>query len=248
METIRLSQTSSLVLEEHLSPELTCRGYIIICPGGAYSHLSPREAEPIARSFRERGWKSAILYYSVREKPTDPALGKKPLLELGKAMSLIKEKSPDLPIAVIGFSAGAHLAASLGVHWKEEGLLKPDALILSYPVITAGAFAHKESIANLTEGDASYYSLENHVSADTPPTFLWHTAADAGVPVQNSLLFYERMLACGVKGELLIFPKGAHGLSLATPEVSEPEKNRYPDAHIARWFDQCVDWLEYTLG
>jgi dipeptidyl aminopeptidase/acylaminoacyl peptidase len=93
-----------------------------------------------------------------------------------------------------------------------------------------------------------FFSLENHAGADTPPSFIWHTAADEMVPVQNSLLFAKALIRGGVPVELHIFPRGPHGLSLATPEVDEPEEGRLSDAHVARWFDLCVEWLNGLTG
>jgi acetyl esterase/lipase len=186
-------------------------------------------------------------------------------------------------VVLCGFSAGGHLAASLGVHWNNAAvfpdaaarrLQRPDALVLCYPVISAGVFvfAHRESMDRLlgtlspaadaaapggtvsrgdkagrsgtVPGGADFFSLENHVSADTPPSFIWHTGADKSAPVQNSLLFAEALLRSEVPVELHVFPHGMHGLSLATPEVDEPEAGRLSDAHVARWFDLCVEWLD----
>ncbi|MDD3251576.1 MAG: alpha/beta hydrolase [Lachnospiraceae bacterium] len=216
-----------------------CRGTVVICPGGGYEWLSDREAEPVAAAFEKAGWKAEVLRYSVGRD-----LGTKPLLELGRAVALAKANAPGEPVVVCGFSAGGHLAGSLGVHYQDLGLARPDAMILCYPVITAGAYAHRASINNLCKTDQEYYSLEQHVTNDTPPTFLWATMSDDEVPVQNSLLMAEALGEAGVPYELHIFPKGVHGLSLCTPEVDEPERGRLADVHVARWFALCVEWLE----
>ena len=221
------------------------KGVVIICPGGGYEWLSPREAEPVAQAFARVGWVGLILRYTCFE---GEPLGKLPLRQLGEALRLAREAFPGLPAAVCGFSAGGHVAASLGVHWQEEGLPAPDALILGYPVITAGEYAHRGSIRALAgDGDPSYYSLEKHVGAHTPRTFLWQTASDEAVPVQNSLLFAGALAAAKVPFEYHVYPAGVHGLSLATPEVAEPEKGRLPDAHVAGWFDQCAQWLKQFI-
>lgn len=235
-----------------------CKGVVIVCPGGGYEWLSPRESKPVAEAFAAKGYQSLILYYSVETVP----LGKLPLQELAWAVRAARHTAAwqDKPLFVCGFSAGAHLAASLGVHWQDEALFpvqaereaqKPDGLILSYPVISAGAYAHQGSIARLTGGDAAlsaYFCLEKQVTAQTPPTFLWHTADDESVPVQNSLLFYNALLQAGIKSELHIFPTGAHGLSLATPEVQQPEKRRLADPHVAKWFDLCAAWMQQAIN
>lgn len=151
------------------------------------------------------------------------------------------------------------MAAALGVHWNKESVFpdlwkngnhKPDALILGYPVITSGVYTHKGSMERLTGtcGWDDFFSLEMHVGEHVPPTFLWHTADDEIVPVQNSLLFFDALLEKKVPAELHIYPKGVHGLSLATEEVQELEKMRVPDRHVAGWFSQCLGWLDWVLG
>ncbi|MDR2134125.1 MAG: alpha/beta hydrolase, partial [Treponema sp.] len=223
--------------------------------------------------FSERGWRPYILRYTTGEN-----LGTAPLREAAEAVRQLRERAAAAgekgPVVLCGFSAGGHLAASLGVHWNNaavfpdaasRGLQRPDALVLCYPVISAGVFAHRESMERLTgsvssngkaDGSVSadgmaggdFFSLEKHAGPDTPPAFIWHTASDELVPVQNSLLFAEALLRGGVPVELHVFPRGPHGLSLATPEVDEPEAGRLSDAHVARWFELCVEWLDGLPG
>jgi acetyl esterase/lipase len=235
-------------------------GAIIICPGGGYGWHSSRESYPIARVFEEAGYRPYILYYSVGE-----YLGTAPLEEAAEALRYVRQRQAEAvaPVFIGGFSAGAHVATSLAVHWnnslvfpdaKLRPLQRPDGCILCYPVISAGTFAHKESINRLV-GDAAgkavpaaapsrdFFSLERQVSPDTPPCFLWHTAADETVPVENSLLFTEALVRQGVEAELHIYPRGVHGMSLATEEVAEREKGRFPDEHIAGWVKECIQWL-----
>ncbi|MPN62052.1 hypothetical protein SDC9_209798 [bioreactor metagenome] len=127
------------------------------------------------------------------------------------------------------------------------GYNKPNAMILCYPVISSGDFAHRGSFDNLLgtkEPDESTllkFSLENCVSDKTVPTFLWHTAEDGAVPVENSLLFSMALSKEKIPFELHVFPKGGHGMSLATAEVG-------CDApYVARWIDFARKWLEVTL-
>lgn len=218
---------------------------VIICPGGAYRHLSPRESEPVARVFQEMGLAAEILRYPIREAEDAEPLGLKPLYALADAVKRQKRADPGSPVYVCGFSAGAHLAATLGVHGHALDLDTPDALILCYPVITADQrFCNEESFRNLTgDENREFFSLEKHVSPDTPPTFLWHTAADRDVPVENSLLFASALSGAGVPFELHVYPFGVHGLSLATQEVEQPENNRFPDPHVAGWVQSCAEWL-----
>ncbi|MDR0582960.1 MAG: alpha/beta hydrolase [Treponema sp.] len=223
-------------------------GSVIICPGGGYRWLSPREAAPVARRFEERRWRPFVLYYSVGER-----LGVVPLTEAAGALRFVRSHYAG-PVVLCGFSAGGHLAASLGVHWDNAEIFpgpesrrtqRPDALILCYPVITAGKAAHQGSIESLAgASDADFFSLENHVSSSAPPSFIWHTAGDKTVPVENSLCFAEALIRNGVETELHIFPRGIHGLSLAVPELDEVEAGRIADPHVARWFDLSIEWLE----
>ena len=124
-----------------------------------------------------------------------------------------------------------------------EILPRPDALVLCYPVIAMRPpHAHEGSVANLlgvpaVDADRERWSLETRVTADTPPTFLWHTAEDEPVPVENSLLFAERLAHHGVPFALHVFPNGRHGLDLA---VDEPL--------ASAWTGLCADWLRATLA
>ena len=225
---------------------------IIICPGGAYMDVARREGEPVAAAFYGAGYHTFILRYSIGER----AKNFEPLCQLAAAMAYIRSHAKEwhvLPdkIAVCGFSAGGHLAASLGVLFNEpkflevyqkEEKIRPDAMILSYPVITSDQFAHVESIENgsgAKRGSAEYawFGLDKHVDADTPPTFLWHTAEDSCVPVENSLKMSAALSAAKVPFELHVLPEGPHGMSVCTEEI---------DAlcpYNARWVEWCVAWL-----
>lgn len=215
------------------------KAMVLICPGGAYQWLSPREMWPVGDAFLEQGYSAAVLSYTVGTN-----LGTLPLREAGWAVGLLKLEFLQLPIIIVGFSAGGHLAASLAVHADRLGLEKVDAAVLCYPVINADRYAHKQSIENLGSVPCEgFFSLERWVDRYTPPVFLWHTAEDEAVPVQNSLLFAQALIACGVVCALHIYPFGVHGLSLATKEVEEPEKRRFADVQVASWFSQCLLWL-----
>ncbi|WP_243116711.1 alpha/beta hydrolase [Marinisporobacter balticus] len=227
------------------------KGAIIICPGGGYKFISTREGQPVADAFSASDWQVFVLSYSTGEN-----LWTKPLKELAWAVRKVKEHAIEIdiegkPIIVCGFSAGGHLVASLGVHWNDPNMFgldsmnKPDALILCYPVITTGRYAHRESIKALVgERDGSYFSLEKYISKNTPPTFLWHTMADETVSVQNTILFAQGLANHGIPAEVHLYPYGVHGLSLATDAVAELEKGRLPDIHVAGWFEQCIQWLD----
>jgi len=219
------------------------RGAVLVLPGGAYRMTSDREAEPIALRFTAAGFHAFVLRYSVA-----PNRHPKPLQDAQKALDLIRSQSSEwnldpAKVAVCGFSAGGHLAASLGVF----GNPRPDALILSYPVITSGPFAHQGSFENLLGQEApapvqAQLSLETQVTDKTPPTFLWHTYDDAAVPLENTLLFAGALRQAAVPFELHVFPKGRHGISLAEAET-DFEDGGGIDAHVARWMGLCVEWL-----
>lgn len=201
---------------------------VIICPGGGYEFVSPREAAPVAQAFNAKGIHAFVLDYSVKTVRFPGAL-----LELSKSVAYVREHAEEWNIdpnriAVCGFSAGGHLAASLGVYWKELYLRRalgydreehrPNALILSYPVISGKkALVHEGSRFHLMgeEDPDDLFSLEDYVSEATPPTFLWHTADDTCVPVGNSLAFAAALTRQKILYELHVYPYGEHGLSLA---------------------------------
>lgn len=240
-------------------PFVRKRSSVLICPGGGYAYASRREAEPVALAFAGRGFNTFVLTYGTAPEFRHP----QPLLDVSRAMCIIRENAEKWymdkdKIAVCGFSAGAHLAASLGVFWKEayiqdslkipEGLNKPNALILGYPVLTSvPGKAHMGSFynllgENLEESAYAAMSLENHVNGNTPPAFIWHTFDDKAVPVDSSLLFAQSMKNNNIPFELHIFPEGEHGLSMCDERTaaSDSQMNEY----TGKWFDMCVGWLK----
>ncbi|MCM0649344.1 alpha/beta hydrolase [Clostridium swellfunianum] len=233
------------------------RAAVLVCPGGGYRITSDREAEQIAIQFNAAGFHAFVVYYSCA-----PRKHPQPLMDVSRAMCIIRENAEEWnvdvdKIAVCGFSAGGHLAASLGVHWEKsyllenpgikQGLNKPNALILSYPVISSGELAHRDSFVNLlgVEADSNLLyemSLEHHVKMSTSPTFIWHTVEDKTVPVENTILFAQALCKNKVPFELHIYPKGPHGLSLATAETQTKEKEI--NLHVATWMNLCIQWLD----
>lgn len=236
------------------------RPAVVVCPGGGYSFTSPREAEPIAIKFNAAGFHAFVLYYSV-----SPRRHPQPLLDLSRAMCIIRENSDAWKvepgkIAVCGFSAGGHLAASLGVHWDKhwlkgipgikEGMNKPNAMILAYPVIMPKDFAHKGSFINLLGNMPPIelieeMSLEKQVSDKTPPAFIWHTFADNAVPVENSMIFAQELRRNNIPFELHIYPEGPHGLSLAEKETAQNPGQI--NKNVASWLILCINWLNYQF-
>ena len=222
------------------------RPALIICAGGAYRWLSPREKDPVALCFAALGYQTFLIEYAVGERAAEL----RPLRELAECVRHVREHAAEWHIekehvAVLGFSAGGHLAASLGILWNHAALrlgesCRPDALVLCYPVITAGDFAHRESIDNVTGGDAGLrelLSLEKQVTGDMPPSFLWHCVGDESVPVENSLLLAEAMQRAGVAYECHLFAGGAHGISMCNQELETPHPEASP------WIELCTNWL-----
>lgn len=206
---------------------------MLVIPGGGYCFVSPTEGEPVAKRFYDEGYNAFVLTYTVNPLGNAP-LGLQPLQDITRAVRLIRSRAGEFCIdpgrlAVCGFSAGGHLAASLCVHHGDvedkdpryrEISARPDAAVLSYPVITSGALAHRGSFDALLGPDAcqqelDYMSLENHVTAHTPPCFLWQTMEDGAVPVENSYLFAGACQAKGAPYAHHVFTRGQHGLSLA---------------------------------
>ena len=227
------------------------RPAVLICPGGAYSGCADIEAEPIAMRFMAAGFHAFILRYSVY-----PNKYPKALEEVSKSVQIIRQNAGEWhidkdKIAVCGFSAGSHLACSLGVFWNQEPIKtadesnKPNAMILSYPVITSGEKAHRGSFDNLC-GDnpelVEKMSLEKRVTKDTPKTFLWHTFADQAVPVENSLLFANALREHDIPFELHIYPEGRHGLALSIPDTGLT-KDDVVSTNVKGWIDLACNWL-----
>ena len=283
------------------------RPLVLVCPGGGYHFTSEREAEIVAMQFNAMGYHSAVLDYSCA-----PAQFPTALLELSKSVAYLRAHAkewcidPD-KIAVLGFSAGGHLAASLGVFWNTEWFarireesaahaaaeataahaaaeattaqpadwnsavqyadcataaatpaltaaltadqIKPNRIILAYPVITTGKHAHRESINNLL-GEArctdsawlEKMSLEKQDLSDFPPAFIWHTSYDGSVPIENSLFLVAALAKYRKPLEYHVFPGNVHGMSLANWRTRSLE--RPMDTPAKKWIELVHTWLE----
>ena len=283
------------------------RPLVLVCPGGGYHFTSEREAEIVAMQFNAMGYHSAVLDYSCA-----PAQFPTALLELSKSVAYLRAHAkewcidPD-KIAVLGFSAGGHLAASLGVFWNTEWFarireesaahaaaeataahaaaeattaqpadwnsavqyadcataaattaltaaltadqIKPNRIILAYPVITTGKHAHRESINNLL-GEArctdsawlEKMSLEKQDLSDFPPAFIWHTSYDGSVPIENSLFLVAALAKYRKPLEYHVFPGNVHGMSLADWRTRSLE--RPMDTPAKKWIELVHTWLE----
>jgi len=236
---------------------------VLICPGGGYEYCSEREAEPIALNYLPHGFAAFVLKYSVK-----PEGYPQQLLEVSAAAALIRQNA-DLwnidpnALCVIGFSAGGHLAASLGVYWNDPflaqslnipfGQNKPNALILSYSVITADKkYTHESSMLNLLAGREDpalrqKFSLETYVGPQVPPSFIWHTVNDTCVPAENSLLFAMSLSKHKIPYELHLFPDGVHGLANCNRTTASDLAAYFLNTKCEEWIQLSIKWLQSTL-
>ena len=234
------------------------RKAVLICPGGSYRYCSNTEGEPVALAYLAAGFNTFVLDYSVTSANEEGKKFPGQLIEAAMAMKFIKDNAEKFHIDpeyvfVCGFSAGGHLAASLGTLYNSEyvkpaldmpeNYARPAGMILAYPVITSGKYTHAESIKNILHEGAENeearraVSLERRVDENTVPAFIWHTRTDALVPVENSLLLATALAENGIPFELHVYPDGPHGLSLANSVVG-----RVNDT-AAQWFSESVRWM-----
>ena len=223
---------------------------VIICPGGGYSGLAiDKEGYTVAKEFNKIGVTAFVLKYRL---PSDVIMVDKsigPLQDAQTAILILRTRAAEwginpAKIGIIGFSAGGHLASTAGTHFdkavidnKNNVSLRPDFMILMYPVITFGEFAHKGSRNNLIglnppADKVDLYSNEKQVTAATPITFIVQAEDNKTVPVQNSLLFYEALLKANVSTEMHLYPAGGHGFGLNNAKSKE------------HWFDWCKGWMD----
>jgi len=236
------------------------RPAVVICPGGGYRFISAKENENIAVWLNANGFHAFVLNYSIQKGDGLPPLRDEPLLDISWAVSLIRSHAQEWHldsdhITVLGFSAGAHLAASLGVFWNRPDLIqtleipqgsnRPNALALCYPVLVAGEYSHRGSFDLLcgeNPEDQMKMSLEKYVGEQTPPCFMWHTLEDNVVPVENSLIFAAELRRHSIPFELHIFEKGGHGLSTCQADVAASENGIIPENR--KWMDLCLTFLK----
>ncbi len=215
---------------------------IVVCPGGGYAHLAmDHEGKQVAEWLNSLGVAAFVLQYRLGPKYHHP-------IEIGdaqKAIRMVRSRAKEFGIqpdrvGIMGFSAGGHLASTAATHFGvEDGVSsRPDFAILCYPVVTfADPYAHKGSRTNLLGATpdpqlVANLSNESQVTKDTPPTFLFHTNADTGVPAENSVQFYLALRRAGVPAEMHIFEKGPHGVGLAQK-----------DPILSTWPPLLANWL-----
>ena len=233
-----------------LAPKENATGAaIVICPGGGYSHLSEvKEGSDVAKWLNSLGISAFVLKYRLGMRYHAPSQ----LLDAARALRTVRARAKEWSIdpariGILGFSAGGHLASTLGTHFDqgkpadkdelERVSSRPDLMVLIYPVITMGDFAHKGSRSYLFGENPSadlikLYSNELQVTRNTPPTFLAHSAADPGVPVENSMIFADALRKAGVPFEIHLYEQGPHGFGLAPTNST-----------LATWTELCANWL-----
>ena len=248
---LRISNVTRPTLTIYPAPKEKATGTaVIICPGGGYSMLAAsHEGSDVAGRFNEMGVTAFVLKYRLPNDTTMPNKEIGPLQDAQRAIQLVREKAAEWGvdpnhIGLMGFSAGGHLASTAGTHFKHHYIearkrenLRPDFLILGYPVISfSDSIGHKGSRTKLlgehpTEEKIKEYSNELQVTKKTPPTFLVHAKDDKTVPVQNSQHFYEALQEHHVQTELYLYEKGGHGFGM---------NNKTSDV---KWMDLLEQWM-----
>ncbi len=256
------NESVNLTCYLHLeSPEMPNqkRGAMLVLPGGGYGFCSDRESEVVGLQYFAAGFNIFVLRYSL--KTEFPA----PLVDASLSMKYIRENAerfcidPNRVFAV-GFSAGGHLCACLGTFWNapflreavelDGDINRPTGTILCYPVISGDpAISHPGSFYNIlgttepTAEQLDLYSVEKHVSSETSPAFLLHTADDAVVPVQNTLCMAKALAANHIPFQCMIFPSAPHGVSLANEQTSRGQ-TAWENAEIAKWVPMSIEWMK----
>jgi acetyl esterase/lipase len=233
-------------------PENPSGEAVVVCPGGAYGGLAiNHEGYDIAKSFNENGIAAFVLKYRLPNSKISTKPHLSPIQDLQTAIDIVRSRAAEWKInpnrvGVIGFSAGGHLASTAGTHFDRQyirsksGNLRPDFMILVYPVITSDAtFTHSGSMKNLLGENPpaellKEFSNEKQITKETPPTFLVHSADDNGVPVKNSIVFAEELAKNNIPFEMHIFPKGGHGYGMKNSTTK------------TEWFKLCINWIKTT--
>ena len=232
---------------------------VLIAPGGGYRILAyDWEGTDIAKWLNAHGIAAFVLKYRLPDEKLQTDFHEVPLIDAQRAMRLVRSQAADWglkpdQIGVMGFSAGGHLAATLGTHFNDsvytpvdaadELPARPDFMVLMYPVISfTNTAVHSGSREALLGKDpdpelAAFYSAELQVTASTPATILVHATDDTAVPPENSLLFYKKLKDMGVPSSMLLYARGGHGFSLAQD-----------DPYLRTWPDQVISWLHMLPG
>ena len=235
------------------------RSCVLILPGGGYSFCALHEDEPVATSFLYRGFNCFTLYYTVGERASLATS----LKDVSRAIAHIKRNAKEYNIDpdrifVCGFSAGGHLAASIGTLWHrsiaafdgmQEGENRPAGMIISYGACTLGEYSHELSRLfvygkkELSEEEINDLSPDKNVSEKTPPAFIWHTQNDEVVHVGNSMAMANALIEKGVPTSLRIYPKGHHGLSVLLDGIGSQTDDQNL-LHVSGWVRDCCEFMK----
>lgn len=241
---------SEPTLNVYLPDEKTATGAaVVICPGGGYGMESYRlEGTNIAETFQKNGVAAFILKYRLPSDSIMPDKSVGPLQDAQQAIKTVREHAAEwkinpAKIGIMGFSAGGHLASTAGTHFgksyipnPENTSLRPDFLILVYPVISMqDGLTHSGSRTNLlgkspSEEQIALFSNDLQVTAQTPPTWITHTGDDTAVPVDNSIHFYQQLIKNKVPAEMHLYPAGNHGFVLKMP--------------CDQWMQPLFNWMQ----
>lgn len=260
----KITLTSDSHLDAYIADPVAgfTRRAILVIPGGGYSSVcAEREGEPIALAFLAKGYNAFVLHYTVGRKAPFPAQ----LVEAARAVARIGACAEEMghtrnEIFAVGFSAGGHLAASVGVLWKHPAIEKagiapktarPAGVMLIYPVISAAH--HTMSFRNLlctdtpTQEMLDAVSIERRVDTESSPAFLMHTSNDQVVDVKNSLALAGAYREAGVEFEMHIYPDAPHGAALGN-RITRCDAAKWEDPAIAAWVDQAASWADRVCG
>ena len=256
-EIIRIGKVQEPTIQVFLpSKRNATRQAVVVCPGGGYAILAyDWEGTDIAKWLNSHGIAAIVLKYRLPSPASQVNPHDVPLMDAQRALRMTRQHAEEWnidpeQIGIMGFSAGGHLASTLGTHYDagisnskdpvEKFSSRPDFMILGYPVISLKEHvAHIGSRNNLLGKSPSHdlvekFSNELQVTEDTPPTFIFHSQDDTGVPVQHSLLFYEALLEAKVPVEMHLYPKGGHGYSLGINA----------EGTFKQWPVSCIQWLK----
>ncbi len=254
-DIVRISQVQEPTIEVYLPAKKNATGQaVVICPGGGYGILAyDWEGQDVAKWLNAQGIAGIVLKYRLPDAASNAEPHKSPLMDAQRAIRTVRYNAEKWNIdkdkvGIMGFSAGGHLASTLGTHFDEKLSAskdlfnyisaRPDFMILIYPVITMKPpYLHQGSRDRLLGLDPSEelvdaFSNELQVKQNTPPTFIVHSTDDKGVPVENSLMFYQALKEQDIPVEMHIYPTGGHGYSMAVG-----------NDHLNTWTDLCVRWI-----
>jgi len=252
---LRISKVQEPTIEVYLPSKQNATGEaVLIFPGGGYSILAyDWEGTDIAKFLNGKGIAGIVVKYRLPSSKSQKDKHNVPLIDAQRALRIVRSRASDFninasKIGILGFSAGGHLASTLGTHFDEKVYepidtiddlsARPDFMALGYPVISFGDMTHGGSKVNLIGEDPEpkmvvHFSNEKQVTLKTPPTFLFHASDDTAVPVDNSLLFYKALKDKGISATMHIYPKGGHGFSLARK-----------DPHLSGWTERMFEWIQ----